>query len=57
VIGLINDGVSLTALAVISADRRFVRVSVAPFFNTLIELQTFSFQGGQPAQQGNGTGQ
>lgn len=57
VIGLINDGVSLTARAVVSADRRFVRVSVAPFFNTLIELQTFSFQGGAPAQPGNGTGQ
>ena len=52
VIGFINEGVSLSALAVVSADRRFVRISVAPFFNTLLELQTFSFQGGAAAQQG-----
>lgn len=54
VIGLIGEGVSLTANAVVSADRRFVRISVAPFFNTLREIQTFSFQGGTPAQQGTG---
>jgi len=52
VIGFINEGVSLTANAVVSADRRFVRISVAPFFNTLREIQTFSFQGGTGAQQG-----
>jgi hypothetical protein len=52
VIGFINEGVSLTANAVVSADRRFVRISLAPFFNTLREIQTFSFQGGAGAQQG-----
>ena len=57
VIGFINEGVSLTANAVVSADRRFVRISVAPFFNTLREIQTFSFQGGTTAPQGGGTGQ
>lgn len=44
VVGLIGEGVSLTATAVVSPDRRFVRLSVAPFFNTLREIQTFSFQ-------------
>lgn len=57
VIGIINEGVSLTANAVVSADRRFVRISVAPFFNTLREIQTFSFQGGNGAAQGGATGQ
>jgi hypothetical protein len=57
VIGFINEGVSLTANAVVSADRRFVRISVAPFFNTLREIQTFSFQGGAAAPQGGGAGQ
>ena len=57
VIGLINEGVSLTATAVVSPDRRFVRLSVAPFFNTLREIQTFSFQGGAGVQQGTGVGQ
>ena len=56
-IGLINEGVSLTATAVVSPDRRFVRLSVAPFFNTLREIQTFSFQGGAGVQQGTGVGQ
>lgn len=54
VIGLIGEGVSLSASAVVSADRRFVRISVAPFFNTLREVQTFSFQGGTQGQQGAG---
>ena len=57
VVGLINEGVSLTANAVVSADRRFVRISVAPFFNTLRDIQTFSFQGGAGAQQGGAGGQ
>ncbi len=57
VVGLINEGVSLTASAVVSADRRFVRISVAPFFNTLRDIQTFSFQGGTGAQQGGAVGQ
>lgn len=56
VIGFIGEGVSLTAAAVVSADRRFVRISVAPFFNTLREIQTFSFQGGN-AGTGQGSGQ
>lgn len=54
IIGFINEGVSLTANAVVSADRRFVRISVAPFFNTLREIQTFSLQGGNTAPQGGG---
>jgi hypothetical protein len=57
VIGLINEGVSLTVNAVVSADRRFVRISLTPFFNTLREIQTFSFQGGAGGQQGGGASQ
>lgn len=57
IIGLINEGVSLTAQAVVSADRRYVRIAVAPMFNTLIDMQTFSFQGGAPQGQGGGQGQ
>lgn len=56
VVGLIGEGVSLTASAVVSPDRRFVRLSVAPFFNTLREIQTFSFQSTGPTGQG-GAGQ
>ena len=57
-IGFIPDGITLTVTAVISADRRFVRLALAPFFNNLIDLQTFSFLGGQTGggggQQGGG---
>ena len=56
-IGFIPDGISLTVTAVISADRRFVRLALAPFFNNLIDLQTFSFLGGQTGGQAGGGGQ
>lgn len=56
-IGFIPDGITLTVTAVISADRRFVRLALAPFFNNLIDLQTFSFLGGQTGGQAGGGGQ
>ena len=42
VIGLIQEGVTLTTSAVVSADRRYVRMALTPVFNTLLELATFS---------------
>lgn len=45
-IQIIQDGINLTVTAVISADRRFVRLALAPTFNNVIEIQTFSFLGG-----------
>ncbi len=56
-IGFIPDGITLTVTAVISADRRFVRLALSPFFNNLIDLQTFSFLGGQSGGQAGGGGQ
>ncbi|MBI1310543.1 hypothetical protein GC176_04480 [bacterium] len=53
-ISFINDGITLSVTAVISADRRFVRLALAPFFNQLIEVQTFSFLGGAGAGGGGG---
>lgn len=46
VIGVIPDGIQLQVSAVISADRRYVRLSLAPNFTNLIELFTFTFAGG-----------
>ena len=57
VIGLIREGVSLSATAVVSADRRYVRLALAPFFNTLRSIETFSFVGGGGGGQGQGGGQ
>ena len=40
------EGTSLTVLPVVSADRRYVRLSVAPFFSNITDVQTFTFAGG-----------
>lgn len=49
-IGSIPDGVSLFVTPVVSADRRYVRMTLAPFFINLIEFQTFTV----PAAVGGG---
>ena len=53
-----SDGVSLSVQAVISADRRFVRLTVIPTFNNITDVFTFSFVGGggTGGQQGQGQG-
>jgi hypothetical protein len=43
VITIIADGVTSTAQAVVSGDRRYVRMSIVPTFSTLTDVQTFSF--------------
>ena len=53
-IGLIPSGVTLTVTPVVSADRRYVRLTLTPFFNALNNLQTFTFPGG--AVGGSGLG-
>ncbi len=45
-IQFINEGVNLEVLAVISADRRYVRLSVLPTFTNITDVQTFTFAGG-----------
>jgi hypothetical protein len=50
----------MTASAVISADRRYVRISPSPFFSSIGNVQTFNFATGgsstQPGGVGGGTG-
>ena len=50
----IPDGITLDVTAVISADRRFVRLALAPQFTNFIEVSTFSFQGGGGGGLGGG---
>lgn len=45
VISLLPDGTSLNVQATVSADRRFVRLSLVPFFSQVTEVQTFTFAG------------
>lgn len=64
IITQIQDGIQLQVVAVISADRRFVRLSLGPQFNNVVDVFTFSFAsggagggaigGGQGGQQGGG---
>ncbi len=43
VISILSEGASATALAVVAGDRRYVRISIAPVFSTLVDVATFSF--------------
>jgi general secretion pathway protein D len=45
VIVVLNEGTSLTVQAVVSSDRRFVRLTVVPFFSNIGEVDTFTFSG------------
>lgn len=48
----------MSATAVISADRRYVRISAAPFFSTVGDVQTFNFAGaGEEVQNDDGGGE
>ncbi|MFO1005993.1 MAG: hypothetical protein U0929_08540 [Planctomycetaceae bacterium] len=44
-ITLLLEGTSLSVLPVVSADRRYVRLSVSPFFSNITDVQTFTFVG------------
>lgn len=60
VIITLPQGASMSATAVISADRRYVRISAAPLFSQITQVQTFNFATGasgmSPVPQGGGTG-
>jgi len=45
VIVILSEGTFLTVQAVVSADRRFVRLTVVPFFSSIGEVNTFTFVG------------
>ncbi len=45
VIVVLNEGTFMTVQAVVSDDRRFVRLTVVPVFSTIGEVNTFKFTG------------
>ncbi len=45
VITILPDGTSLNVQAVVSNDRRFVRMTLVPFFSQVQEVTTFTFDG------------
>jgi hypothetical protein len=54
VITTLPEGANMTATAVISADRRYVRITAVPFFSLIGEVQTFNFATGDTSTQGGG---
>ena len=56
VVSTINEGSILQASAVVSPDRRYVRMAVNPVFSTLTDVFTFSFVSGFDAFGGRNTG-
>jgi hypothetical protein len=56
VIQTLQDGTSLFATAVVSADRRYVRITAAPNFTGIGNVTTFTFAGGSTAGGGGGGG-
>jgi hypothetical protein len=56
VITTLLDGISLGVTAIVSADRRYVRLAVAPSFTTITGVDVFSFVGGLPQGGAGGTG-
>lgn len=56
VITTLLDGISMSVTAVVSADRRYVRLAVSPSFTTITGVDVFSFVGGAPQGGTGGTG-
>jgi hypothetical protein len=46
IVQILSEGATLTARAVVSGDRRYVRLNVSPVFSTISDVFTFSIQGG-----------
>ncbi|HVX11416.1 MAG TPA: hypothetical protein VHC22_09565 [Pirellulales bacterium] len=51
VIIVLNEGSALTVQAVISSDRRFVRLTLIPFFSQITAVNTFTFTGSSTTTQ------
>jgi general secretion pathway protein D len=45
VIVVLNEGTSLSVQAVVSSDRRFVRLTLVPFFSQIGDVEEFTFNG------------
>jgi hypothetical protein len=56
VIQTIQEGAMLYATAVVSADRRYVRISPTPRFQGISEVNTFNFATGESGTSQGGTG-
>jgi general secretion pathway protein D len=53
VIVVLSEGTALTIQAVVSNDRRFVRLTVVPFFSKIGDVDTFTFNGSTTTIRGS----
>ncbi|ADB16715.1 type II and III secretion system protein [Pirellula staleyi DSM 6068] len=53
VIAVLNEGTSLSVQGVVSPDRRFVRLTMVPFFSTIGDVDTFTFTGSTTTDSGS----
>jgi hypothetical protein len=56
VIITLPEGTNMSATAVVSADRRYVRCTTQPLFSSIPKVNTFNFQNGSSGTSGGGTG-
>jgi general secretion pathway protein D len=52
VVVVLNEGTTLSVQAVVSADRRFVRLTLVPFFSQIGDVQEFTFEGSTTTNSG-----
>jgi general secretion pathway protein D len=52
VVVVLNEGTALNVQAVVSADRRFVRLTLVPFFSQIGDVDTFTFDGSVTTDSG-----
>jgi general secretion pathway protein D len=53
VIVVLNEGTQLNVQAVVSSDKRFVRLTLVPFFSRIGEVDTFTFDGSTTTRSGS----
>ena len=55
VIVVLSEGTTLTVQAVVSDDRRYVRLTLVPFFSQVGDVQTFTFEGSETSSASSNT--
>ena len=55
VIVVLSEGTMMSVQAVVSEDRRYVRMTLAPFFSSIGNVETFTFEGSTTTQSSSNT--
>ncbi len=55
VIVVLSEGTTMTVQAVVSDDRRYVRLTIVPFFSQVGEVKTFTFEGSETSLSSSDT--